>query len=88
MNNYIKLNAEPLIIEYIERDETHDFEPAFIWDGNRYFINDFTRIHNNPWIGGTWPDYIHGVETNNYYNPLFIEIVSSDCLNIYQETSA
>ena len=83
---YIKINDEPIEIEYIEdeHDETRDFEPSFWVNNRRYYLNDFLRTHNNPWIGGDFPEYIHGVETENYYNPIYIELIGSDAVNVYE----
>ena len=102
MSDYIKLNTEPVSIEYTADDhedffwlqnmelsgddEERDYVPAFWFNDKKYFLDDFLRTHNNPWIGGEFPEYIHGVEANEYYKPLYIEIIDGgDAVNIYKE---
>lgn len=85
---FVKQNSEPVSIEYVEdeHDESRDFEPSFWWDNRRYFLADFIFCHNNPWVGCTeYPDYIHGCESDNYYDPLYIELLNDEELNIYLE---
>lgn len=85
-----KLNDEPIAIEYIEdeHDETRDFQPSFWWYNQRYYLNDFTRTHDNPWVGWFGPDYIHGYENDNYINPLFIEVSDDgEAVNVYEEVT-
>ena len=77
---YQKLNIEPIEIEYGEDD---DF--FFLWDGIKYKLSDFIRTHNNPWVSDNFPDYIHGYESENYYNPLFIELIDDVAVNMYKE---
>lgn len=83
---YIKINDEPIEIEYIEdeHDETRDYEPSFWVNNRRYYLNDFTRTHNNPWMGGDFPDFIHGVETEEYYHPIYIELIGDEAVNVYE----
>lgn len=88
MTEYKKQNAEPIEIEYVEdeHDEEHDFQPSFWWGNRRHFLEDFIRCHDNPWVGGDFPEHIHGYEADNYWNPLFIEITNGgDAVNIYME---
>ena len=85
---FIKQNDEPIQIEYVEdeHDEEFDFEPSFWWNGRRYHLADFIRCHNNPWISDYGiPDYIHAMEADNYYHPLYIELIDDDYINIYEE---
>ena len=90
MAQYVKLNEEPIEIENIEVEETENenlvFEEGFEWDGRNYFLSDFIRTHNNPYIGGIkdCPDYIHGYWANDYWSPLFIEIVNGEAVNVYE----
>ena len=83
-----KLNTDPIPIEYVpdEHEEERDYLPSFWWNNRRYFIDDFIRCHNNPWIGlgGSFPEHIHAYEADRYVNPLFIELVG-DCVNVYEE---
>lgn len=85
---FIKQNSEPVPIEYVEdeHEEFRDFQPSFWWNNRRYFLDDFTRCHNNPWLGYTeYPEHIHAFESDNYHDPLFLELLNDEELNIYQE---
>lgn len=87
MANYIKLNSEPIEIEHVEdeHDSSKDFEPSFWVRNKRYYIDDFLRCHNNAWITDTFPEYIHGIEAEEYYDPLYIEIVDGgNAVNAYE----
>ena len=84
-------NVEPLKIEQVpdEHDETRDYHESFWWNNHRYYIEDFIRCHNNPWFCSDAPEYIHGVESENYYNPIYIELIDDYSfdggVNIYKE---
>ena len=86
---YKKLNDEPIEIEYVpdEHEEKNDYKASFWWNNKRYFLEDFTRCHNNPWVNDTFPEYISGFETHGYYNPLFVELIDGcdELLNVYEE---
>ena len=85
---FIKQNSEPVPIECVEdeHEESRDFQPSFWWNNRRYFLDDFTRCHNNPWLGYTeYPEHIHAFESDNYHDPLFIELLNDEELNIYLE---
>ena len=84
---YKKLNDEPIEIESVEdeHEEKNDFEPSFWWRNRRYFLKDFTRTHNNPWCSGNFPEHIHGMESENYYCPLYIELIGDSAVNVYEE---
>ena len=88
---YKKLNNEPIEIEYVEdeHDEEMDFKPSFWWNNKRYYLENFLRAHNNPWGGlPNAPEYIHGYEAEEYWHPLFIELVGGDeAVNVYEEYS-
>ena len=84
---YRKINDDWIPIEYVEdeHEEENDFKPSFWVKNRRYFIDDFVRTHNNPWIGGEWPDYIHAYEAEEYYHPLFIELSpDGEAVNAYE----
>lgn len=85
--SYIKLNIEPIEIEFVEdeHDATKDYISSFWWNNKRYYLQDFTRTHNNPWVYNNFPEYIHGYESDNYFHPLFIEIVGDEAVNVYEE---
>ena len=50
---FVKQNKDPIPIESVpdEHEEAYDFVPSFWWNNRRYFLQDFIRCHNNPWIG-------------------------------------
>lgn len=90
MTEYKKINDEPIEIEHVEdeHDEERDFVPSF-WlaaagYNRRYYIDDFMRTHNNPWIYDEYPEHIHGVQTDEYYRPLYIELISDVAVNVYE----
>lgn len=89
---YIKLNDEPIEIEYVpdEHDESKDFEPSFWLWNKRYYLSDFSRLRNNPWIElyEEIPDYIHAVldndTTESFVCPKYLEIdAAGEHVNIY-----
>ena len=84
---YIKQNNEPIEIDYLAdaHDEERDFAPSFWYWCRRYYLDDFVRVHNNPWVCDEYPAYIHGMEADEYWHPLFIELVGSDYVNVYEE---
>ena len=93
---FVRQNEEPIEIECVEdeHEEANDFKPSFWWENKRHYLEDYIRVHNNPWIGMTndYPDYIHGRQEDgspqSYENPLYVEISESgDCLNIYKEVA-
>ena len=85
---FVKLTEEPIEIEYVpdEHEEENDFKPSFWFRNRRYFIENFIRVHDNPWMGGAveYPEYIHAVEADSYYRPLFIELVGDSAVNVYE----
>ena len=91
MTEFKKINEEPIEIEYVEdeHNEERDFEPSF-WlaaagYNRRYYLDSFIRVHNNPWIGASeYPEHIHAVEADEYYRPLYIELVGDEAVNVYE----
>lgn len=87
MYKFERLNAEMIPIEEVvdEHDSEKDYHESFWWYNKRYYIEDFIRV-NNPWFGGEdFPEYIHGMEFNNYHNPLYIELIGDEYVNVYEE---
>ncbi len=88
---FVKQNTDPILIETIEdeHEASRDFQPSFWWNNHRYYLDDFIRCQNNPWIspGSELPEHIHGFESNCFVNPLFIELIGDSAINIYLETS-
>ena len=89
---YRKLNEKPIPIETIvDQGETGnfpDYDTCFVWQGHTYWMCDFIRCHNNPWIGDNFPEYIHGMweyTAGAWDTGLFIELVGGDeAVNIYE----
>ena len=96
MKKYIKQNIEPIEIEdglYTEDDkdifgdEEEVYLPSFVYAYTRYFIKDFIRTHNNPWVSDNFPEYIHGFSSYSYYSeysPIYIELVGDSYVNVYE----
>ena len=85
-DGYVRLNNEPIPIEEVEdeHEESNDFKPSFWWNNRRYFMENFIRTHNNPWVISDFPEFIHAYEGNEYYRPLFIEIIGDSEVNIWE----
>lgn len=85
---YRKLNDKPIEIECVEDENegVRDFLPSFLFENQRHYICDYVRVHNNPWVGGEWPEYIHGMEEGVYYDPIYIEIINAgEAVNVYRK---
>lgn len=68
-------------------DEEDYWQPGFEFEGGFHYLSDFVRVHNNSWANIDAPDYIHGYDSTNYYNPLHIEISNSgDAVRLYERT--
>ena len=82
-----------LEIQYKEADEDmKDYliqedwiQPCVEYESETYWLSDFVRTHNNPWGNIDCPDYIHGYDSTNIFNPMFIELADSgDCARLYK----
>ena len=84
---YNLLNEEPILVETVldEHEESLDYEPSFWFWNRRYYLKDFIRAHNNPWVSVDYPENIYGYEAGNYYDPLYIELIGSAFVNVYKE---
>lgn len=82
---FVKLNDEPIEIEYGDNDNY-----VFTFDGQTYDLNDFIRTHDNAWAKYDVPDYIHGVYAYDYSNPIWIELVDNrdDYVNVYRQVTS
>lgn len=86
MYKYVKQNDEPIPIVFVEdeHESSRDFQPSFWWYNRRYFLDDFTCCHNNPWLGhAEYPEHIHAFESDNYHDPLFLELIGDNAVNIF-----
>ena len=85
--SFKRVNLSPIEVEYVvdEHDENRDFEASFWCNNRRYYISDFIRVHENPWIYDDFPEYIHAYEAENYYKPLYIELLDdNEHVNAYE----
>lgn len=83
-----RLTDEPIEIEFIpdEHDEAKDFVPSFWFNNKRYYLDDFVRLHNNYIFDyAEFPDWIHAIEANSYWKPLFIQLIDGDSVIVYEE---
>ena len=81
---YVKLTLEPIEIECVTDGD--DAKATFVFRNQRYFLDQFIKVHDNPWLGSAvqYPEYIHAMEADSY-NPLFIEIVDGGSgVNVYE----
>lgn len=53
---------------------TVDDKPYFNYHGRRIHMDAIVRTHNNPWVSDIYPEYIHGFEADEYYDPLYIRV--------------
>ena len=80
------MNKHPISIEYQKRDKNEDFNPCFRFKGRQYFLDNFIRTKNNPWVNeNEYPEYIDGYESENYIYPLFTDINDDDTVIIYKK---
>lgn len=86
---FIKMNAEPLAIEEVadEHDEAKDFLPSFWFGNRRYYLDDFVRVHCNPWIHDSFPAFIHGMQADEFFIGLclYLELIGDSFVNVYVE---
>lgn len=72
--------------EYLDEEEY--FQPGFEWDDIFYYLDDFVRTHSNPWSNMHTPTYIHGYDSTDWCNPLFIELADSgDAVRLYERVT-
>lgn len=89
MSKFKRENVEMIPIEYVEdeHEEENDFKASFWWNNKRYYLENFIIAHNNPFIGYDFlPEFINAYESDNYFNPLYIEIVDGEYVNVYSKT--
>lgn len=91
-DRFVKITDEPIAIEtriiddYIDDSLNGGIDTGFWLGGAWHSLNDFARVHNNAWISGDFPDYIHGMETSwDWYGALYIELVGDEYVNVYEE---
>lgn len=89
MSTFKKISREPIPVELVEdeHEAENDFKPSFWFNNRRYFLENFIRTHNTPWLGAfeKFPEYIHAVEAESYFHPLYIELIGDVAVNVYEE---
>lgn len=77
---YKKVNKSPIEIHYIpDEDPRYEMQPSFVFNGQRYWLKDFIRTHNNIWVNQSdFPDYIDAYQGNEYMLPLYIHYYESE----------
>lgn len=68
--------------------EDSDCDFGFVFNGSKYFLSNFARVHDSAWIDDTnYPDYIHGIEEGQLNDPLFIQLNEArDQVKVYEIT--
>ena len=80
---FLKLNDEPIEIEILYDEDGFSYL-GFEFEGSLYDLNCFLRTHSNPWVSDCYPEYIHGVEMDNMFDPLYVEILdNAEEVNVY-----
>jgi hypothetical protein len=85
---FVKQNSEPILVESVvdEHDPERDFSLSFWFENSRHYLDDYCRTQDNPWLGGGFPEYIHGMEIGVYHDPLFVGLTDDcECVNVYRE---
>lgn len=83
---FIKLNDEPVNIDYRLNEESEDWDLGFTWGGWFYRLCDFIKCHNNPWVSDVFPAYIHAFESGGWIRPLYIELIGDNQINVYEQS--
>lgn len=85
MIKYIKVNKEPIEITYHpDEDDRYNYEPSFVLNGMRYWLKDFIRTKNSPWVQQDYfPEYIDAFQGNEYHFPLFLHLIDDCQLDVY-----
>ena len=65
---------KPITNRWIKIKHTASGHPYFNYHGRRVRMDHVIRTHNNPWISDVYPEYIHGYEAENYFDPFYIQI--------------
>lgn len=85
MDDYIKITKEPIEISYFpDEDDRYNYQPSFLLNGTRYWLQDFIRTKNTPWVQSElFPDYIDAYQANEYVYPLYIQLVNDIYVDVY-----
>lgn len=87
MSEWIEVEYREIPEEKKEYTEEINWnQPCFYYNEEYWWLSDFIRCHGNPWGNMDVPDYIHGYDANNYFNPIFIQISDSgDFVKIFKK---
>lgn len=85
--NLVKVNKEPIEITYFpDEDDRYNYEASFVLNGFRYWLKDFIRIKNSPWVREDFfPAYIDAFQSNEYHCPLYISLLNDTELDVYMQ---
>ena len=93
INHACNITKRHSLFYYAEKDKDGNTLDYFTYKGKKYALNQFFRF-GTMWTPGAMPmfyendklQYISGYDSENYYNPILIEI--SDCceaVRVYEE---
>lgn len=69
-------------------DDDDDVSFYFEFDGDKYYLSDFLRVHNNPWFSGDdYPNIIDGVYMHNSLEPLYIHLIGDYAVDVYRRNN-
>lgn len=82
---FSKLNDEPLLLDSeLVNEDDEESSLFFEYNGIHHYWDNILSRHS-VWfpkhLDETLPDYIHGVDQTDYWNPLFVEVVEVDIPN-------
>ncbi len=63
-----------------------DGRAFFIFRTDRVYMDEITRVHHNPWIGGNFPKFIHGHMELVYPGKYYIELLGDSAVNVYERS--
>ena len=76
-----KLNEEPLLLdsEFVNEDD-EESSLFFEYEGVHHYWDDIVSRHSAwfPVLDFDLPDFIHGMDQSDYWNPLFVEVIEVD----------
>lgn len=82
---YIKVTKHPIEIHFLpDQDPRYEMQPSFVFNGARYWLKDFLRIKDSPWIKeDNFPDYLDAYQANEYNFPLFLHLNKDQTIDVY-----
>lgn len=66
-------DLDPQDYDYLP-EEDRESVPGFFYHKEFHPLCDFVRCHNNGWVTDRFPEHIHGFNSDNIWNPLYIEL--------------